>query len=1169
MFGGGSVVVERGVAIELDPGANLSLKATRDVEIGHAGGTDGQTASLSAPGGAITLGITGNRGAISVDLDPDGFLPDQAIWLGTGARLSVSGAAQLRRDGTRATFVEFRNPTTGVTPPGERVTGTVLGGGSITLAAQRGYVVAESGSVMALDGTSANLNLPGLPGAVQIAKPAGVLTVSTPEGFALDGKVSAAAPKDAAGHALADGGRLNLSVGAGGVGSTDGVSRPYPTGPRTVAIGDYDNLIAGRGAVRGADLAQSLGNGIGYVRTSMLRDAGFDALGLAAGDVVRFDTSLDLNKPLGVQLNAPAIEALPGTQVSLRSTYAQIGDASLNRGQAAAPADSSAAPDTSPQHDTSLRIVAATIDVVGKTGLRGFSSVQLDASESAIGEVRFSALEPNFNFVESLPGQLNFAGDLTIKAAQSYATTATQFTLNGMPAVDDQDPGSRLLVRGVPGGMPQRPPLSAFGSLTVNATDIEQGGVLRQPFGAITLNATRSLTLGDNSVTSVSADGATLPYGQSVNLSGWQLPLVPQPVTAMPINVGVNLNAVTLITSPTASVNARGGGDVQTWEFFPGVGGSRDYFETPGLYAVLPDYAATRALSFAGGQLSPQQAGQEIVITMPGSGLAPGRYTLLPARYALLAGELPHGAYLVSRAADQGKSVLRAPIAQDDGSVVVTASLTGAGSTNVGVPGERFVVEPAATFMAKSDIRLSNVSALLARGAAALGAARPALPIDGARVQVSVTGDAGSSWQAQLDLAAQGGQAGQLDLSAPRVALVDDLAKVSAGALGVSAKTLEDSGAGSVLLGGRRQLDASSISDVPTWRIDASGTARVDVDIGTRPMRLEELLLASSDGIRIADGTQVLANEHGTLGARTLLTQSDGALVAVSANALDLRRTDTTLTKGDLKIGAGSSLVAPQIALDATGLVQIDPGATLSASATIIGARRIVIGAGAAPDPNATVLADRLLDGVRAANDLSLHGYTSIDFIGDQNWSQRPATGSAPSVVLHSIVLDAPAIRGLATMDGVAARTDLAAQDVVIRNTNGAVPDPQMIGQGSLTVQASPPLRYGHTGGLTLGPGAIALGFDQAQLRSTGDIVLQGAGSTNAQQDLTLSAVRVTATTGAAQTINAGGALRIDGMAGGHSLGERVGQGASVTFSGTTIDQAGAVDLPGGAVAFR
>jgi hypothetical protein len=58
----------------------------------------------------------------------------------------------------------------------------------------------------------------------------------------------------------------------------------------------------------------------------------------------------------------------------------------------------------------------------------------------------------------------------------------------------------------------------------------------------------------------------------------------------------------------------------------------------------------------------------------------------------------------------------------------------------------------------------------------------------------------------------------------PRLALVDDLGKTPTGALGISAQVISGSGAGSVLLGGRRTLAPDAVNDVANWTIDASGT---------------------------------------------------------------------------------------------------------------------------------------------------------------------------------------------------------------------------------------------------------------------------------------------------------------------------------------------------------
>ncbi|WP_201495253.1 filamentous hemagglutinin N-terminal domain-containing protein, partial [Rubrivivax sp. A210] len=1181
---GGSLVVERGAAIRLEDGASLTLSATRNLEIGASGGQPGQTATLAAPGGQIRLAINGVRGAISqisAGDDPAGFIADQALWLGGGARLSVAGAAELRRENTAPAIAA---PLSGGTSgSNERLGGSVLGGGNITLEAQRGYVVADAGSQMALDGAAATLNWKGSAQPLQLARPAGTLKIASVEGIVLDGTVSAQPPRSADGQALADGGRLDIAIGLGGINNfssataypgtlLDPSGQPIPGAvarPRTLLVGDYTGLLSASGAVHGSDLNAALGNGLAYVPTRLLNGAGFDALRLGAGDAVRLEASIASFKPLGIVIDAPALQARPGVQATLGGATLSLGDRSLSR-QGDAP-NKTAAADTAPAADTRLTLRAPTIEIVGASALQGFSNVALDAGASAEGEIRFSAIAPALVALPSATvGRLAFAGALELTAGQIYATTGTGFTLAGLPAGDASDAGSRITLSTGTGGASAQAPLSAFGALSLQATDIDHGGALRQPFGAIELKAGRELTLRDGSLTSVSGAGSTLIYGSTDNLAQWLLPSG-QTSSALPLAKGVSLSAARLNTAPGARVEAGGGGDIQAWEFFSGVGGSRDALLGDGLYALLPDRARAPALAFNGGVV-PEGAAKELVLSQAAGGLAAGSYTLLPARFALLGARLPQGAFLVRRAADPGRSLLEAPLAQDDGSFIVQASLRDIGSAFAGLPGERFVIEPQASFQARSEIRLSSVSELLAGRAATLGsAATPDLPRDGGRVQIASSGSERSLWQAGLGLGAGSGRAGTLDVTAARLALVDDLAKTPDAALGLSAQVLADSGAGSVLLGARRSLDAATAADAqPRYTLDSSATRAVTVDLGDRALKLEELVLAASGSVELAAGTRIDASATATLGARTLAASGDGALALVSANAVALERGGVSLAGGSLSLGENTVLSGATLGLDATAGLQLASSAGLTADALSLGARRIVVGEGTAPAAGDTQLAGALLDTVRDAPALTLRSYTSIDFVGTQDWAQRPTADAAPARVQRSLVLDAPLLRGLAGADGTPARTDIAARRIVLRNTSGQALPAQAGGQGSLLLQALPPLQAGSTGGLTLGPGALALGFDDSLLRSGGDIVLAGNGRTSAQGDFTLSAARLTATTAAEQALAAdAGTLRIVAEAGARTLGERAGQGASLTLSARRVEQAGVVDLAGGQLAIN
>jgi filamentous hemagglutinin len=293
-------------------------------------------------------------------------------------------------------------------------------------------------------------------------------------------------------------------------------------------------------------------------------------------------------------------------------------------------------------------------------------------------------------------------------------------------------------------------------------------------------------------------------------------------------------------------------------------------------------------------------------------------------------------------------------------------------------------------------------------------------------------------------------------------------------------------------------------------------------------------------------------------------------MAVVSANGVDFTRSAAGLNAGSLNLGAGSQWGGANVVLDATSRLQLDPNASLPAAALNLGGQRVVVGAGAVPDAHATVLAGGLLDAAHQALELTLRSYTSIDFVGEQNWAGRSTPEGAPTRVQRSLTLDTPQLRGLPASDGTAARTDIAAQSLVLRNSTGQSSSAVSPGQGSLSLQALPPLQYGTAGALVVGPGALSLGFEQSTLRSTGDIVLQGAGGLSAQQNLTFSSARLTSTNAATQTLAAdAGVLRVQAEPSSRSLGERVGQGAEITLSARQIEQAGRIDLPGGRLALN
>ncbi|MFX8856502.1 hypothetical protein ABTM81_20035, partial [Acinetobacter baumannii] len=64
-------------------------------------------------------------------------------------------------------------------------------------------------------------------------------------------------------------------------------------------------------------------------------------------------------------------------------------------------------------------------------------------------------------------------------------------------------------------------PMSAGGSLIINAPNIGIDSVLSAPFGKINLNATHNLTVESGGLVSVSGKGLQVPYGYTETELSW------------------------------------------------------------------------------------------------------------------------------------------------------------------------------------------------------------------------------------------------------------------------------------------------------------------------------------------------------------------------------------------------------------------------------------------------------------------------------------------------------------------------------------------------------------------------------------------------------------------------------------------------------------------------
>ena len=178
------------------------------------------------------------------------------------------------------------------------------------------------------------------------------------------------------------------------------------------------------------------------------------------------------------------------------------------------------------------RAVEQVRDIEAGSGLGSGGSLnltRLDGSNELVDRRAFDSTQLVSHGDQRFAGGILYIpGDLTLAAAQLYPTIGASATIHagwrGTSA--DYDPGRRLVIARTTDSTPAMP-YSAFGSLTLGAATVDQGGIVRAPLGTLNIGysrnqQTRTVNLLPGSLTSVSAGGLLLPYGGTVDGITWQ-----------------------------------------------------------------------------------------------------------------------------------------------------------------------------------------------------------------------------------------------------------------------------------------------------------------------------------------------------------------------------------------------------------------------------------------------------------------------------------------------------------------------------------------------------------------------------------------------------------------------------------------------------------------------
>ncbi|MDP8568202.1 filamentous haemagglutinin family protein [Methylophilus aquaticus] len=1062
---------------------------------------------IDAPSANVTLAIKSQPGSATI---PNAkFDNTLSLFVGENASISAKGSyiAPPSVDGT------FRSRA-------------VADAGNISISAENGVLILKEGSQLDVSAVSGAIDLSVNSGfsRQQVDGNAGSIRLAGRDGMALDGDLQG----QASGRGAA--GTLLLRLGgedAVGVEGDNNTPLLYAAGQRLLTVTQQyqkvsDNNTPGSlttNLIEVSDPRKPLTNAVGKAQISaqQINKGGFDNVTLRV-DNVQENTASGVVFESGLTLNVPTLLTLDASSFS--------GPATVNTA-ALIITNSNATTLSNPTLGTGeMQLNADFVDVIGNVAFTNINSLQIKST----GDIRVGGIRTR----SSTTGSLITPQKLVMDAAQIYPVTAHEF--------DIKPTGSNTVIEVKnSGNRSSQVPLSAQGKLTLTADNIIQSGTLRAPLGEINLNATEMLVLGENSRTSVSSENSLIPY-LVTTLGGSRLVADKDSTQsdALPYSgKKILLNGKNVDMREGATVDISGGGDMLAYEWIQGIGGTVDVLNQSGYYAVMPSLGNQYApYDFNMQSNSDVTLGQAIYLS-GGNGLSAGKYTLLPAHYALMP-----GAYLVKVNGTQ--TPINTTLAQLDGGSLMSGYFTrlddssrgqfnsfsvyngniftaNAGTKDYKGPAE-YLLTYLNDFYSK-QASANNTSLTLAKDAGQLSIqALNQLELNG-----KITGQA-----------VTGGRGALVDISSNRIEVVSTSVAPTSGVLTLSADQLSKIEADSVLLGGSRAVTGNQ----QTITTNASEvTFSNDADHG---VVMKELLVTAKNEIRLEDGASVKTTERtgNSAGVNELQTDGAGAFLAISSvNDLAFDRNNATTASGNMVIGSGANLEASRSAvLDASqqlalnGDIRVGEGGSLT-----LGTNRFLLGDNI-PAVDGTRLDQKTLLAFGDLNKLNLNSYQNIDIYGAVSLGseQLSLTLNTSGLAHHGdgdVQIRANTLTLKNTQDGSVfnAPADAGTSNLVLNTKNTVLGATKSVkgNQQRFDVQ----------------------GFETVNINAQEAITTAGTGQLEVKANQTqLSAAKITAETGSTYAVNASGSLVTS--ANGSALAETTGIGGklSLTAAQTTIN---------------
>lgn len=1245
--GGGGVTIGAGASVTVDAGQSVLIDAYGQITIDGA---------ITARGG--TIDVVNDRIEL-VDGSGPKYASGLSVWLGAASRLDVSGLA--------VTTTDMRARPFGMVTAGGSVTlGSTGGdGGNGTTKSSDALVIVRPGAVVDASGAAASIDqLAGTAGALNrlhpgassapllVASAGGTIALSSNDSIVIDGTLVAAA-----GGANAAGGALQLTLENP---IYDKLANAQPADilrqARSIVISQSAQPSLLSASLRpGAKTPDGGLIGRAALGVDQFAAGGFDSLALIAGDAVLFNGDVSLVARRSISVSEAIIgDSSAKAHVNITSPYVSLSgivrgsdinglDGLTISGAYVAPTVTSTG---------TLTISADLIDIANDVRFGASGGLTLIGGQTRLvsyagfGNVAFNATE-DIRFATSTVAS---TGNLSFKAAQLFPETqANVVVLAGLPGKNAKansfsHNGGIITIAGT--GIDPQAPLSANGSIIFGAATIDQGGIIRAPEGTITLGIdetssitqaargfggsatqghTVAVTLEPGSITSVSADGLTIPYGGTTD--GQSYSYAVGGVAINPVTPTLVIDSQSIIAKAGATIDLRGGGVLSGERFTAGRGGSVDVLISPlqifnaatrtvsspslaalPVYAIVPSYtdpyAPVTPNDVASGGSLPG-VGARITIADGVAGLPAGTYTLLPASYALLPGAFRIQLNPAGRITQAGTQTL------SNGSTVVAATLGVANTVIQSTQPIPVTITSGATLRTYATYDEESYAAFETQSAALAGVPRGDLPIDAKTLVLnfptfSASAPALSYAATGLFQAAPGGYGNTTEISTPGTLEITAPGAVrTKGEVSISAASLDAIGAQRLVVGG---LVALGNSTTPTQ--DMVGVSqRVAVRGGATLTGPEIFIVSQSGGITldsgavidtVGQGAPIYDSTGGTyysaFGSSAILV-SNGLLILTPDNQVQTQVgpitvsdgasifTDGTLnflTTQGLSLGSHAHYGARYLTLD-LGSLNIGTSAALATAV-------VPAGFNLSQDVLATLLAGDPTSGAPALQSLTLVANQSVNLYGSVTLSTGGAGG------LQELVLETPAIYGYGNAGDVASISTnklvwAGIEAPANANVTGSVPTSQLpsgtvvggpgSGKGSLNIAAqSIVLGYGDNmqadNQITLD--RFVVGFATVNLTATGSITANNRNALSVYQSqtaygqpgiggiLNLVTPLLTESAAARLTLNAGGLISI--LAGGTVAAPAAGAlGGQLAVNAASVEIDTNIALPSGQIA--